>query len=83
MRFPLLLIYSFDSDDLKSSKGHAVLPSLIFLLKCLSKSFFIRSLIYAKLIKVMLFRHCKMAQCCFLGGNKSHYSAKFIFSSFK
>ena len=41
MHFPLLLIYSFDIDDMKSSKPHVVLLSFIFLLKCLSKSFFI------------------------------------------
>ena len=39
--FPLFLIYSFDNDDMKSSKRHVVLPSLIFLLKCLYKSSFI------------------------------------------
>ena len=32
--FPLFPFYSFDSDDMKSSKHHAVLLSLIFLLKC-------------------------------------------------
>ena len=31
--FPLFPIYSFDNDDMKSSKRHAVLLSLIFLLK--------------------------------------------------
>ena len=31
--FPLFLIYSFDNDDMKSSKRHVVLLSLIFLLK--------------------------------------------------
>ena len=41
--FPLFLIYSFDNDDMKSSKRHVILLSLIFLLKCLSKSFFIRN----------------------------------------
>ena len=40
--FPLFLIYSFDNDAMKSSKRHVVLLSLIFLLKCLSKSCFIR-----------------------------------------
>ena len=40
MRFPLFLSYSFDNDD-KSSKRHVVLLSVIFLLKCLSKSFLI------------------------------------------
>ena len=35
--FALFLIYSFDNDDMKSSKRHVVLLSLIFLLKCLSK----------------------------------------------
>ena len=39
--FPLFPFYSFDNDDKKSSKRHAVLLSLIFLLKCFSKSFFI------------------------------------------
>ena len=33
--FPLFLIYSFDNDDMKSSKRH-VLLLLIFLLKCFS-----------------------------------------------
>ena len=33
MRFPLFLSYSFDNDDMKSSKRHVVLLSLIFLLK--------------------------------------------------
>ena len=33
MRFPLFLIYSFDNYDMKSSKRHVVLLSLIFLLK--------------------------------------------------
>ena len=32
--FPLFPLYSFDNDDMKSSKRHAVLLSLIFLLKC-------------------------------------------------
>ena len=31
--FPLFLISSFDNDDMKSSKRHVVLLSLIFLLK--------------------------------------------------
>ena len=31
--FPLFLIYSFDNDDMKSSKRHVVLVSLIFVLK--------------------------------------------------
>ena len=39
--FPLFPFYSFDNDDMKSWKRHAVLLSLIFLLKCFSKSFFI------------------------------------------
>ena len=38
--FPLFPFYSFDNDDMKSSKRHAFLLSLIFLLKCFSKSFF-------------------------------------------
>ena len=42
--FPLFLIYSFDNNDMKSSKRHVVLVSLIFLLKCVSKSFFITKL---------------------------------------
>ena len=42
--FPLFLIYSFDNDDMKSSKRHVVLVWLIFLLKCVSKSFFITKL---------------------------------------
>ena len=33
--FPLFLIYSFDNDDMKSSKRHVVLLSLIFLLKAI------------------------------------------------
>ena len=33
--FLLFLIYWFDNDDMKSSKSHVVLLSLIFLLKCL------------------------------------------------
>ena len=40
--FPLFSFYSFDNDDMKSSKRHAVLLSLIFLLKCFFKSFFIK-----------------------------------------
>ena len=32
--FPLLIIYSFDNDDMKSSKRHILLVSLIFWLKC-------------------------------------------------
>ena len=35
--FPLFPFYLFDNDDIKSSKRHAVLLSLIFLLKCISK----------------------------------------------
>ena len=42
--FPLFLIYSFGNDDMKLSKRHVVLVSLIFLLKCVSKSFFITKL---------------------------------------
>ena len=37
----LRTINSFDNDDMKSSKRHVVLVSLIFLLKCFSKSCFI------------------------------------------
>ena len=33
--FPLFPFYSFDNDDMKSSKRHAVLLSLIFLMKIL------------------------------------------------
>ena len=44
MPFRYFHFYSFDNDDMKSSKRHAVLLSLIFLLKCFSKSFFIRVL---------------------------------------
>ena len=33
LAFPLFLINSFDNDDMKSSKRHVVLVSLIFLLK--------------------------------------------------
>jgi len=39
----LFLIYSFGNDDMKSSKRHVILLTLIFLLKCFSKSFFIKS----------------------------------------
>ena len=39
--FTLFLIYSFDNDDMKSSKRPVVLLSLIFLLKCFSTLFFI------------------------------------------
>ena len=42
--FPLFLIYSFDNDDMNPSKHHVVLVWLIFLLKCVSKSFFITKL---------------------------------------
>ena len=38
------IIPSFDNDDMKLSKRHVVLLLLIFLLKCLSKSFAIRCL---------------------------------------
>ena len=43
--FPLVIIYSFDNDDMKSSKRHVLLVSLIFLLKCFSKLFFITILL--------------------------------------
>ena len=33
LAFPLFLINSLDNDDMKSSKRHVVLVSLIFLLK--------------------------------------------------
>ena len=39
--FALFPVYSFDNGDMKSLKCHAALLSLIFLLKCFSKSFFI------------------------------------------
>ena len=39
MRFRYFHFYSFDNDDMKSSKRHVILLSLIFLLKCFSKSF--------------------------------------------
>ena len=42
--------------------------------------------IYASLCKVMLFKKCRMIRlqhCYFLGGDESHFSAKFIFFSFK
>ena len=42
MRFRYFHFYSFDNDDMKSSKRHVILLSLIFLLKCFSKSFLIR-----------------------------------------
>ena len=42
MRFRYLHFYSFDNDDMKSSKRHVILLSLIFLLKCFSKSFLIK-----------------------------------------
>ena len=32
---PLFLIYSFDNDDVKSSKRHATLLTLTFLLNCI------------------------------------------------
>ena len=47
MRFPLFLSYSFD-DDLNSSKRHVGLLSLTSLLKCLSKSFFIKKILITK-----------------------------------
>ena len=34
--FPLFLIHSFDNDDMKSSKRHVVLLSLVFLPNCFS-----------------------------------------------
>ena len=34
MCLSVILIYSFDNDDMKSSKRHVILPSVIFLLKC-------------------------------------------------
>ncbi len=34
----MLIFFIFDSDDMKSSKRHATFLSLIFLLKCFSKS---------------------------------------------
>ena len=43
--FPLFPFYSFDNDDMKSSKRHVILLSLIFLLKCFSKSFLINNII--------------------------------------
>ena len=36
------IFIGIESDDMESSKRHAVLLSLIFLLKCFSKSFFIK-----------------------------------------
>ena len=36
---PLVLTYSVDNDDMKSSKRHATLLALIFLLKCFRNSF--------------------------------------------
>ena len=41
--FPLFLMYSFGNDDMKSSKRHVLLLSLIFLLKCFPKSFLLNS----------------------------------------
>jgi len=38
---PLFFIFSFDNDDTKSLKHHVTLLTLIFLLKCFLKSFFI------------------------------------------
>ena len=43
MPFRYFHFYSFDNDDMKLSKRNAVLLSLIFLLKCFSKSFFINN----------------------------------------
>ena len=54
MPFCYFVIYSFDNDDMKSSKRHVILLSLIFLLKCLSKSFFIKSEICWKLEKTIV-----------------------------
>ena len=39
------LTCSFDNDDMKSSKRNVTLLSLIFLLKCFSKSFLIRTIL--------------------------------------
>ena len=41
---PLFLIYSFDNDDMKSSKRHVTLLTLIFLLKGFTKPFFTRTI---------------------------------------
>ena len=40
--FPLFPFYLFDNGDMKSSRRHAVLLSLIFSMKCFSKSLFIK-----------------------------------------
>ena len=51
---PLILINSFDNDDMKSSKRHVVLVSLIFLLKCSSKSCFIKYFFNLHLLTLLL-----------------------------
>ena len=58
MRFPLFLSYSFDNDDMKSSKRHVVLLSLIFLLKFLSNLFLISQMRGNTSISKTLFLFC-------------------------
>ena len=42
----MLIFFAFDNDDMESSKRRVTFLSLIFLLKCMSKSIVIRSTFY-------------------------------------
>ena len=42
----MLILFAFDNDDMESSKRRVTFLSLIFLLKCMSKSIVIRSTFY-------------------------------------
>ena len=55
-KYALFLISSFDN-DMKSSKRHVILLPLIFLLKCLSKSFFTCHYSRINTIQKLLFQH--------------------------
>ena len=61
MRFRYFHFYSFDNDDMKSSKRHVILLSLIFLLKCFSKSFLIKVRINGRIHGRSLIRHLSFA----------------------
>ena len=51
----LIFIFLFDNDDTRSSKRHVALHSFIFLLKCFSKTFFIRcNSVFFKIILIWI-----------------------------
>ena len=50
----MLIFFAFDIDDMESSKGRVTVLSLIFLLKCISKSIVIGNIVCSFLVSLLL-----------------------------